>query len=80
MPKMTCKCGTVLNDDDPLTTDTLLAFTSADWERREAEADWRKQVPYSYVVWSCKTCGRWYLFGMGSDAPAKVLRPEPTED
>ena len=76
MPKMICKCETVLNDDDPSTTDTMLLFTSADWEKREAEPDWRKQVPYSYSVWSCKNCGRWYVFELDSDVPKTVLQPD----
>jgi len=76
MPKMLCRCGADLNDDDPNTTNTFIVFTEQDFDQREAEPDWRKRLPYTYFVWECKVCGRWYFFTMDSDVPERVLIPE----
>ena len=76
MPKSTCRCGSLLDDDDSQTTNLFLIFSSHDWEKREAESDWRKQIPYTYEAWECKVCGRIYLYKFDEESPSKIFMPD----
>jgi hypothetical protein len=76
MPKTKCRCGSILDDDDATTTTVYRVFSESDWEAREEERDWRKQIPFTVQAWECKICGTVYVYRLDEDVPSKVLVPD----
>lgn len=68
---MRCVCGEILDDERPETTTPVRIFTETAWEEREVEDDWQKQVPYSYIGWGCRSCGRLYVFHSEPEAVSR---------
>lgn len=76
MAQIRCECGAVISDNAPGGLKAFRLFSEEDWEKRDAEPDWRRQIPYSYLIWQCRHCYRLLVFGPDNAAPRSVFTRE----
>lgn len=77
MPKILCKCSTVIPLHDIPSPHQLLLISDVQYDQYKATIDAEQLYAEMTLIVKCPGCGRLHIFDEGPSKPAKVYKPEP---